>query len=118
MLTKKTPETIKGNLTIKGQGVENTLLLTYYNHDPEKFQAFVKNPENMKYPEAMLRDDAVTHVNVTLVLFLVKSFDDGTDKDFPLTRDGMTDLERHWPGTLYGIIRGYHLSRQAEVEKN
>lgn len=118
MLTKKTPETIKGDLTIKAQGVENNLLLTYHNRTPDEYEAFVKNPENMKFPEALRQDDAVAHVNTTLALFLVKSFDDGTDKEFPLTREGLMDLERYWPGTLYGIIRGYHKSRTAEVEKN
>lgn len=119
MLTKKTPETIKGSLTIKAQGVENSLLLTYFNRQPEEYEAFVKNPENLKVPDSIITDgDGVTHVNASLVLFLVKSFDDGTDEAFPLTRAGLIELERFWPGTLFGIIRGYHQSRAASVEKN
>ena len=119
MLTKKTPDTIKANLKIKAQGVENSLLLTYNNHSAEKFDEFVKNPENLKVPEGTTNDvDGIAHINASLVLFLVKSFDDGTDKDFPLTRDGLVELERTWPGTLIGIIRGYHQSRAAAVEKN
>lgn len=120
MLTKKTPETIKASLTIKAQGVENTLILTYFNHTPEKYEAFTANPENLKVPDSVQGNDtvAISHINAAFVLFLVKSFDDGTDEEFPLNRDGLVSLERHWPGTLLGIIRGYHQARGAAVEKN
>ena len=119
MLTKKTPETIKGNLTIKAQGVENNLLLTYHNRSPDEYEAFVQNPENLKVPDGVTSDaKGIAHINAGLILFLVKSFDDGTEKDFPLTRDGLLELEKFWPGTLLGIVRGYHHSRAADVEKN
>lgn len=118
MLNKKTPETIKANLKVKGQGVENTLLLTYHNRSPDDYDAFVKNPENLKVPDGVTHDEGVNHINAGLVLYVVKSFDDGTDKEFPLTRDGLIDLEKHWPGSLFGIIRGYHISRAVAVEKN
>ena len=120
MLTKKTPDTIKASLSIKAQGVENTLMLTYYNHAPDKYEAFVSNPENMKPPEVAGMSDsvAIAHINAALVLFVVKSFDDGTDEAFPLNAAGLVDLERHWPGTLLGVIRGYHQARGAAVEKN
>ena len=116
-LNKKTPETIQANLKVKAQGVENTLLLTYHNRSPGEYDKFVKNPENLKTDEA---DDlaGMTQINVALTLFLVKSFDDGTEKDFPLTHDGLTELERMWPGTLFGIVKGFHQSRMAAVEKN
>jgi len=61
---------------------------------------------------------AIAHINATFVLFLVKSFDDGTDQNFPLTRDGLVDLEQHWPDTLPGIVSAYHRARGAAVEKN
>lgn len=118
MLTKKTPETIKSSLTIKAQGVENNLLLTYYNRSPDEYEAFVQNPENLKVPEGVTDAKGIAHINASMILFLVKSFDDGTEKDFPLTRDGLLELEKFWPGTLLGIVRGYHQSRAAEVEKN
>lgn len=118
MLTKKTPETISARLTIKAQGVENTLLLTFHNHSPEKYDAFLKNPESLKTPDGLSELDAIHHINASLVLFVVKSFDDGTDKEFPLNIDGLMDMEKHWPGVLLGIIRGYHQSRAAHVEKN
>lgn len=118
MLTKKTPETIKANLQIKAQGVENTLILTYHNHSPEKYEGYVSNTENLKVPDGVTDAVGIAHINAGLVLFLVKSFDDGTDKEFPLNHDGMLELEKFWPGTLLGIIRGYHQSRAAAVEKN
>lgn len=118
MLTKKTPETIKATLKVKSQGVENTLLLTYNNRTPEQYKAFVENPENFTPPESVAAEDGISHINANLVLFLVKSFDDGTDKEFPLTYDGLMELDKFWPNTLYGIIQGYHQARAAAVEKN
>jgi hypothetical protein len=121
MLTKQTPETIKARLTVKAQGVETDLLLTYINHKPEEFDAFVKNPDVLKIPDDVNKSDtrlALAHVNATFVLFLVKSFDDGTDTTFPLTRAGLIDLESHWPETLPGIVAGYHQARGAAVQKN
>lgn len=119
MLTKKTPDTIKATLTVKAHGVENTLLLTYYNRSPDDYDAFTRNPENLKIPEGVTDDlIGLAHINASLALYLVKSFDDGTDKDFPVTRDGLVDLEAHWPGILMGLVRGYHQSRAASVEKN
>lgn len=119
MLTKETPETIRSNLKIKAQGVETSLLLTYHNRSPDEYNEFVRNPENLKVPEGVKGElDGIAHINASLVLYLVKSFDDGTDKAFPLNRDGLVDLEQHWPGTLMGIVKGYHQSRAASVEKN
>ncbi len=119
MLTKKTPDQIRTTLTIKAQGVENNLILTYHNHSPDDYEAFVKNPEMLKIPEGVQGENlGIAHINAGLVLFVVKSFDDGTDAEFPLNRDGLIDLERHWPGVLLGIVRGYHQARAAAVEKN
>lgn len=117
-LNRKTPDTIQANLKVKAQGVENTLLLTYHNRSPEEYDKFVKNPENLKTDDASDELAGMTQINIALVLFLVKSFDDGTDKDFPVTYDGLSALERVWPGTLFGIVKGFHQSRMAAVEKN
>lgn len=121
MLTKQTPDTVAARLTIKAQGVENTLQLTYHNHKPEVFKAFFENPENLKVPDDVKPSEtrlAIAHINASVVLFVVKSFDDGTDTAFPLNRAGLLDLEEHWPEALPGIIHGYHQARGAAVEKN
>lgn len=118
MLTRKTPETIQVTLKVKAQGVENTLLLTYHNRSPKEYEEFVKNPENLTVPDGVGDGLGIAHINASMVLFLVKSFDDGTDTDFPLTRAGLIELESTWPGTLLGIVRGYHQSRAAAIEKN
>ncbi len=119
MLTKETPETIKAHLTIKGAGVEMPLVLTYYNRKPKEFKAFMDNPELMVLPSTVKGPrDAMDHVNAQAVLYIVKSFDDGTDKDFPLTYDGMLDLEEHWADVLSAIIVGFHKARGMEIEKN
>src|SRR5690606_10773030 len=116
MLTKRTPDTTRTTLKIKAQGVDNTLLLTYHNRTADQYDEFVANPENLKSPDDDPDIPGIAHINAGIVLFLVKSFDDGTDKDFPLTRDGLVELERTWPGTLLGIVRGYHQARGAAVE--
>jgi hypothetical protein len=121
MLTKKTPDTIKATLTVKAMGVDTSLILTYHNHSPDAFDAFVKNPESVKAPDNVDPQDTRllwAHMNAGVVLFIVKSFDDGTDEAFPLTREGLVELERTWPETLPGIIAGYHKARAASVEKN
>lgn len=118
MLTKSTPLTIAALLTIKAQGVENNLRLTYHNHSPEAFDAYQSNPENTKVIEGKSDIENIISINAGFVLFLVKSFDDGTDEHFPLNYAGLVDLERTWPGTLIGIIRGYHQARAAKIEKN
>lgn len=118
MLTKETPTTIAARLTVKSQGVENSLALTYNNKSYEEYDEFVKNPETFKIPEGLREDQGIAAINSALVLFLVKSFDDGTDKTFPLTLSGLLELETVWPGVLMGIVAGYHQSRAAQVEKN
>lgn len=122
MLTKKTPETIKATLTVKAQGVENSLMLTYWNRSPAELDAFVKNPENMKVPDGVdiAREPRkfIGHLNAGVCLYVVKSFDDGTEDSFPLTRDGLMELEDYWPEALGGIVQGYHAARGAAVAKN
>lgn len=117
-LTKKTPDTIAARLKVSASGVENLLMLTYHNHKPDDYDAFAQNPENMKVPEGLSDVDAVRSINAGFVLFLVKSFDDATAEDFPLTHEGLLQLERHYPGVLLGIVQGYHMARAAKVEKN
>lgn len=118
MLTKETPDTVKASLKIKAQGVEKNLMLTYHNHDADEYEKFISNPENLKVPEGLSEAMGITTLNALVVLFLVKSFDDGTDQTFPLNMDGLVALERTWPGVLVGIHRGYHQSRAADVQKN
>ena len=118
-LTKNTPETIAVELKHTAMGVENTIMLTYFNRSVEEYDAFANNTENYKIPKDVVNEvDGFAHLNATIVLFLVKSFDDATAADFPLTYEGLLDLERTWPGTLIGIVKGYHQSRGAAVEKN
>lgn len=119
-LTKNTPDKIKASLKIKAQGVEQNLELTYKNHPQDKWDAFATNDQNFKLPKGKSAKtlSAETFAKATMALFLIDSFDDGTDKDFPLTLDGLIDLEGHWPGALIGIVQGYHMARTATVEKN
>ncbi len=120
MLTVDTPAEIKSDLVFKGpDGAERTLKLTYVNRSPDEYDAFVNNPESMKAPSELTKQvDVTRHVEVTFCLFVVKSFDDGTDSQFPVTYDGLWKLDRYWPNVLTGIARGYHLARNSSLEKN
>lgn len=119
MLTKKTPETIKASLKINAMGTEQELLLTYHNYAPDDFDAWRQNPENLKARDsAKTEQDMIRDMNATIVLHVVKSFDDGTDEAFPLNMDGLVELDRTWPGMLNGIMLGYHQARAATVQKN
>lgn len=130
MLTEETPDTIKATLQVKAQGAEYTLALTYHNRDQDEFDAFARNADNLKPPSkpeptgnAAVDDTTATietfrAANIHLVLYLVKSFDDGSDVAFPLNYAGMEKLDKRFPGLLSGIIRGYHQARAAEVQKN
>lgn len=119
-LTESTPETIKASLKITGRGVVQNLELTYKNRDEEEIEEFTRNEQNFKLPESIKDNslDAFRWGNAQMVLFLVESFDDGTDKTYPLTVDGLLKMEKKWKGVLRGIVTGFHQAQQVEVEKN
>lgn len=120
MLTKQTPETISASLKIKAMGKEYSLMLTYTNHKLEDFDAWRQNPENIQLPESAKSSEIemIRSMNASVALFVIKSFDDGTDEAFPLNYAGLIDMDRTWPGILNGILVGYHQARAASVEKN
>lgn len=120
MLTKKTPETIKATITIKSLGEDTTIMVTYFNRTPEETDAFVKNEESLKIPESAENNanHAVANINAGLGLFFIKSFDDGTEEAYPVTRDGLVQLELDRPNYVMALVNSYHRARAAAVEKN
>ncbi len=95
MLTKKTPETIAANLTIKGQGETVKLAVTYYNRRQSEIRKAVEGGENA-------------------VLFLIKEW----DAEFELSTAGLEEMEDARPGVIQAVIEGFHVARQAELVKN
>lgn len=119
MLTKTMPATIPALLKVKTQGVEITLGLTFHNRTPDDFDAFIGNQENLKAPDGVTNEgEMLRHSNASVALYTIKSFDDGTNDAFPLTRDGLIEMDRHYPGILYALHKAYHQARGAAVEKN
>jgi len=116
MLTKKTPETVKGIGTVKCAGDVSPLNLTFYNRTTDDLSSFMDTNITNAMPEGT--KNPVAWVNAQVCLYIIKSFDDGTDTDFPLTLDGMLSMEAYYPNVLMGIIQLFHTARMAAVEKN
>ena len=94
---------IKATLTVKGQGEETKFDVTYFNRRQSELEAALKKA---------LEDDGGGIPNV--VLFMVKDW----DTEYPLTLEGIKELEDERPGILYGIIAGFHAARKVEAVKN
>lgn len=90
---------IPATLTLTGQGESLTFNVNY---------------RNMKRSElnALLADN-VGKPNVVF-LQMVESW----EAAFPLTEEGLVDLEDERPGSIMGIIEGFHEARKMAKEKN
>lgn len=117
MLTKETPETIKAVASVKHGDTKTPLVLTFHNRTITELTEFMQNPEIIKMPEDR-KVDPVGWVNAQACLYLIKSFDDDTDKVFPLTVDGLLEMNSYYPGVLMGLMQLFHQMRQVAVEKN
>lgn len=96
-LTRKRPEFIEANLTITGQGKEETMKVTYHNRTQKEVEAKVAegNPTGT-------------------LLFMVKEW----DSDYPLTPEGVDEMESDHPFITIGIFQGFHAARRTHVVKN
>lgn len=107
MLTRKTPDTLATTLTINGQGESITLDVTYTNRTQEEIEAVLE--------KALASDTKdMQFANRETLLFVVKS----ADMEYPLTHDGLKELERDRPGMIEAMFMGYHKSRRVELVKN
>lgn len=117
-LKRKTPDTIKGDLTVECQGEKEKLLLTYRNLTPADYDAHVVRLNDEIGDQ--FKDDPnrmgkfVIEFNSQLVLLLVAEW----DAEYELTIDDLREAERARPGLLHGVLRGYHQAREAHVVKN
>lgn len=117
MLTKKTPETLKAIATVKHGGESTPLMLTFYNRTIDELTEFTKSGQMTDVPE-QYKGNPIPWMNAQVCLFLIKSFDDGTDEDFPLNLEGLLSMESYYPAVLMGIVQLFHQVRGATVEKN
>jgi len=107
MLTRKTPDTLATTLTINGQGESITLDVTYHNRTQEGIEAVL---------EKAMADTTVDaqFANRETLLYVVKS----ADMEYPLTHDGLKELERDRPGMIEAMFFGFHKARRVELVKN
>lgn len=99
MLSRKRPLTIATTLALTGQGDTVTLNVTYFNRKQSELEAKLKEEES-SVP--------------AVVLFMVKEW----DAEYPLTLEGIQELEDDRPGVVYGVIEAFHEARRMQKEKN
>lgn len=114
MLKRETPKTIKADLTVLCQGEKIPLTLTYRNFPPAEYDAMVERVTEQVKALGKIGASAIMEVNVKIVSELLESW----EAEYPLNEAGLGEAERDRPGLLYGIVRGYHQSREASVVKN
>jgi hypothetical protein len=99
MLTRAKKELIATTLTVKGQGETVTFNITFHNRKQSELEA-----EGEK--------EGAT-INKTL-LYLVESW----ENEYPLTDEGIKEMEDDRPGITMAIIFAYHEARHVAKEKN
>jgi hypothetical protein len=100
MLTRAIKPTIPATLTVKGQGA-----------DPIKFNVNFHNRKSSEV-EAIFADGDKTVADV--VLFLIESW----ESEYPLTTEGIREMEDDRPGMANAILSAYGEARQVAKEKN
>lgn len=98
MLTRKRPDAIPATLTVTGQGETVKFNLTYNNKRVDEVEALIKDAERLE----------------DVVLALVKEW----ETEYPLTREGVEEMEADRPGIIVAIMVGFHDARRVEKAKN
>lgn len=99
MLKRQRVETIPATLTIRGQGETVKFNVTYINIKSSELVAEVESPD-FKVAETILK--------------IVKDW----ECEYPLTSEGLQEMEDDRPGMLFSIIEGFHSARKVERVKN
>lgn len=99
MLKRKLAETIATTLSVKGQGETIKFNVTYFNKPQTEVEAHLNaNPD----------EPAET------LLYILKDW----ESEYPLTLEGIRELEDARPGMVIAMIYGYHEARRVEKVKN
>lgn len=99
MLTRQRKETIPTSLTLKGQG------------ESVKFDIDYNNLKSSRIEE-MAADTSMSVYDC--VLEMVNKM----DCEYPLTKEGLEEMEDDRPGTIQAIVIGFHECRKVERAKN
>lgn len=100
MLTKKRPDTLPTDLTIKCQGETIKFAVTFNNRTLSELQEVL--------------DNECTEDAAPAVLFLVKDW----ETEYELSREGVLEMENDRPGITLAIIAAFHEARGVEKVKN
>lgn len=109
MLTRKNPTALAINLTINGNGWKETFNVVYTPRTEEEIQDVIAAAA---FTEKAKKD--VQYANRQAVLFLVKEI----ESEYPLTDEGVAEMERDMPGIIEALFFGYHKARKVELAKN
>jgi hypothetical protein len=101
MLKRKTAETIPTKITVRGQNETIKFNVTFHNRTQEEVK---RNFEGTQESENV----------ADTVLFMVKEW----DSEYPLTEEGVKEVENERPGILYAIVEAFYMARKYAREKN
>lgn len=99
MLKRNKQLLIPSALTVKGQGETIQFNLTFHNRSSDELDAKLKEKGNT-YGDT--------------ILFIVESW----ESEYPLTREGLIELDNDRPGILIALLDAYHDARRMHREKN
>lgn len=94
------PAELKAALTIRGQGVDQKVNLIFNNHTQNEVEEFAKTCESI----------------LDFVLFILKEIEDSPD--YPMTREGLSEANRDWPGLIDCIGPAFRQAQMVAVVKN
>lgn len=100
MLTRKRKDVIPCKLTIISQGDKLTFGVVFKNLKSDEFLALMPDDKEWNVPDVILQ--------------IVDSW----DSEYPLTVDGLKELENDRAGFMLAIIESFHKARGAERVKN
>ena len=97
-LKRKRPETLPATLRGKLQGEALEVKVTYHNRKLSELQEVLDTSEDA----------------TEAVLFVVKEI----DSEYPLTKEGLVEMEDDCPGMTLFIMAGFHEARAVQKAKN
>lgn len=109
MLTRKTPETLAVEVTLKAQGEVVKINVVYNNRTQDEIDAVLDKASTHK----TAKTDA-QYANRQAFLFIVKEW----ESEYKLTDADVAAAEKAWPGVIETLFYAYHRARRAELTKN
>lgn len=110
-LTRKNPEVIQANLKLqRGQETES-MKVDYAYMKTSEFNALLEEIGNRVSGAGGTLMDSL----IQIVLGVVKAF---PDEEYPLTEEGLRELQDERPGMLEILIGGFHEARGVQRAKN